>query len=103
MHSTKYGNCKSCTNKLRADYGTGRYKKNGYVMVFQKDHPRRSGSRGNYVFEHIVVMEKHLGRYLEKDENVHHINGVRDDNSIGNLELWVKTQPTGIRAKYALL
>lgn len=101
-HSTKYGSCKNCTNSLRADYGTGRYKKNGYVMVFQKGHPRAAGSRGNYVFEHILVMEKRLGRYLFKDENVHHKNGVKDDNSLNNLELWVRPQPTGIRAEDAV-
>jgi hypothetical protein len=78
----------------------GRHLKKGYVMMKCSGHPR--GGKGGYVFEHILVMEGVLGRYLEKDENVHHLNGVRADNSPGNLELWVKPQPSGIRASDAV-
>lgn len=54
-----------------------------------------------YVFEHILVMEERLGRRLVPGETAHHLNGVRDDNSLQNLELWCKPQPTGVRAEDA--
>ena len=70
-------------------------------MLRVPDHPRVGKSP--YVFEHIIVMEQHLGRYLEPDESVHHRNGVPDDNRPENLELWTKPHPAGIRVADAIV
>lgn len=42
-------------------------------------------------------MEDYIGRFLLPGENIHHKNGVRDDNRLENLELWVASQPAGQR------
>lgn len=69
--------------------------KNGYIRVHDFDHPN-SDSEG-WLAEHRYVMSKKLKRPLFDFENVHHINGKRDDNRPENLELWVSKQPKGQR------
>lgn len=67
----------------------------GYVHVYAPDHPKHS--KDNYVLEHVLVMERGLGRYLYPGERVHHRNGIKTDNRPENLELWVKGHPYGQR------
>lgn len=67
----------------------------GYVYLRAKGHSE-AAQRG-WGLEHRIVMSDHLGRPLFPDENVHHINGVKDDNRQENLELWSRSQPAGQR------
>ncbi len=63
----------------------GRIERNdGYILIYKPEHPLNNKG---YVFEHRVTIENYLGRYLTKKERIHHKNGIRDDNRLGNLEL----------------
>lgn len=94
---------KYCSRKCRFEY----YKKHpsscpsfkngrthdgaGYVLI--KD------GAGNKTREHRYLMEHKLGRKLNKNEHVHHKNGVKNDNRIENLEVMKSTEHLGLHSK----
>lgn len=87
--------CKDCQPSVAGDAnpnwrGGVVHHSSGYLMV-------RVPERG-YVFQHVLMMEQAVKRRLFDGENVHHKNGVKDDNRLSNLELWSRPQPSGARA-----
>ena len=70
--------------------GHKKYRADGYVAVYYPNHPK--SNKSGYIMEHILVMEKIIGRHLMPDECVHHKNFIRNDNRIENLELMKKRE-----------
>lgn len=96
------GRCPKCNCKSRKGEGHplwngGRYvTSSGYVKTVAPDgHPY--ANTGNYISEHRLVMEQHLGRYLDPKETVHHKDGNRQNNELANLELWTGNHNRGVR------
>jgi hypothetical protein len=66
----------SCYGKYR--FPASGNKKKSYKMIC---------INGKYTPYHRWIMQNHIGRKLEKDEHVHHINGDHTDNRIENLQV----------------
>jgi hypothetical protein len=59
--------------------------KHGYIRIKRKGHP--NANKYGSILAHRWVMSEWLGRPLTKDEDIHHIDGNKQNNLIWNLQL----------------
>lgn len=69
----------------------------GYIQLWMPDHP--NSTKKGYVLEHRLIMSGLIGRPIDPSEDVHHINGIKDDNTPSNLQLIKKTEHTILHHK----
>ena len=88
----KYNRGKFCSHSCRSSgkfnshWIGGRRMGHKYIRIWQPNHPY--AQKEGYVFEHRLIMEKLIGRYLSLQEVVHHKNKNTKDNRPENLELF---------------
>lgn len=68
----------------------GRYKSRGYWYIWKPNYLR--SHKNNYVREHIYIYQEYYRCCLLKWGNIHHKNGIKDDNRIENLEGLTRSQ-----------
>ena len=102
----QFSKCKLCA--LRATHGRGIFKDtHGYIQikVYPDDFFYPMAKHTGYIFEHRLLMAKHLGRCLQSWELVHHkgirYTGIqnRSDNLMDNLELTTRGSHTREHSK----
>jgi hypothetical protein len=71
------------SRETAAHWKGGISRSKGYTLALAKGHPR--ATEKGYVFEHVLIAERAVGRFLVPPIEVHHFNELRSDNSPGNL------------------
>lgn len=76
--------CKPCATSLR---NSEMAKPNGSIRTHKQSGYIEEKSEGEWRRQHVLIMERSIGRRVREDEAVHHINEIKTDNRLENLEL----------------
>jgi len=75
----------------------GKQIRDGYVYVYFPTHPN---AYRNFIPEHHLIIEKHIGRILKKGEIVHHIDFNKSNNNPNNLFITTKSKHMQLHSSF---
>lgn len=85
---------KTLRGKKNGNWRGGKLLRDEYVLISNPEWINETSKR-RYVLEHRYLMEKHINRGLSQHEEVHHINGNKQDNRLKNLKIVTKANHEG--------
>lgn len=84
-----------CAHKYRSACAEHKvYMENGYLVEHHKGYNKKGNAK-----QHRMIVEEYIGRKLEPYEVVHHINGVKTDNRIENLQVMTASEHASLHRR----
>lgn len=76
----------------------GQIKRNGYIFIRRPEHP--NAIMGGYVKRARLILEHEMGGYIDEALQIHHINKVKDDDQLENLQLLSRSEHRRLHTKH---
>jgi hypothetical protein len=87
------------SGKNNPNWKGGRRKShNGYIYIFVGTDNPLADKRG-YAAEHRIVADRKIRRPLLTSEHIHHLNGVRSDNRMKNIQIETNSTHAALHVK----
>lgn len=89
----------SIKNRQESLMGSKSIDSSGYISLYVGPNYKYKNTYGGRIREHIYIVQEKMGRQLEKNEVIHHIDGDKKNNNIDNLDLCTVSEHNNCHAK----